>query len=60
MLLHYTVTVSVSTNLVESRFLLLLFMSLSTDVYYGVCDSMVLLFFYVNETFGHVTATVPT
>lgn len=60
MLLHYTVTVSVSTNLVESRFLLLLFMSFSTDVYYGVCDSMVLLFFYVNETFGHVTATVPT
>lgn len=60
MLLHYTVTVSVSTNLVESRFLLLLFMSFSTDVCYGVCDSMVLLFFYVNETFGHVMATVPT
>lgn len=36
----YTVTVSVST-----KFLLLLFMSFSTDLCYGVCDSMVLFIF---------------
>lgn len=62
MLQHYTVTVAVSTKHTTSWKLILA--SFIHVIFYWfifwVCDSMVLLFFYVNETFSHVTATVPT